>query len=260
MEALPQGKEGERTYPREGASPQPAPPSSASPPPSPSDALLPPPAAGEGAMSAADMAPGGAAGGGGGSSGGVLHFVGSCCGELGTNSNQQEAQRGVHLRRLCPAPRGKRIRVPPAAPQGGEERSGRRPGAGSQALRPPSAKMEDAHFPCAALPPALAMAVTPAPSRTCRAQPLFLRAGPALPHPLIPPCPGEGERANTRPASSSRYQFVSTTRSSVPCREEPGSGRGRHFPPEPPPEHLALGQGRSHRRAGRSSTAFGVFG
>lgn len=108
-------------------------------------------------MSAADMAPGGAAGGGGGagggSSGGVLHFVGSCCGELGTNSNQREAQRGVHLRRLCPAPRGKRSRVPPAAPRGREERCGRRPDAGSQALRPPSAKMEDAHFPCAAPSP-----------------------------------------------------------------------------------------------------------
>lgn len=50
---------------------------------------LAPAAVGEGAMSAAAMAPGGAAGGGsssgGGSSGDVLHFVGSCCGELGTN-------------------------------------------------------------------------------------------------------------------------------------------------------------------------------
>lgn len=186
-------------------------------------------------MSDSDMAPGGAGGGGGGSSGGVLHFVGSCCRELGTNSNQREAQRGVHLRRLCPAPHGKRRRVPPAAPWGGEERSGRRPGAGSQAVSPPSAKMEDAHFPCAAFPPALAMAVTPAPSRTCRAQPLFLRAGPTLPHSLIPSCPEEGERASTRPASSSRYQFLSTTRSSVLYREEPGSGRGRHFQPRAAP-------------------------
>lgn len=103
-------------------------------------------------------------------------------------------------------------------------------------LRPPFAKMEDARFPCAAPFPALAMAPAPAPSRTRGAQPPVWRAGPALPHSPILLCPEEGERErNTRPASPSRDQSVSTTRSSVPraerllCAQGAGFSGWRHF-------------------------------
>lgn len=172
-------------------------------------------------------------------SGGVLHFVGSCCGELGTNSNHREAQRGVHLRRLCPAPRGKKSRVPPAVPRGGEECSARRrrPGAGSQALRPPSAKMEDAHFPCAVLPPALAMALTPALSRTWGAQPTVLRPGPSLPHLLILRCPEEGERERAQIPALPLLTGINSCqpRGAFSPGESllhaPGSNRWRHFQP-----------------------------
>lgn len=123
MGAFPEGKESSRLVGR-APGPQPAPPSSAS---SAEAALLPPPAAGEGAISAAAMAPGGGAGGGG-TGGDVLHFVGSRRGELGTNWNQHEAQRGVHLKSLRPAfPREKE----PGAPRGGDGSSGQAPGANS---------------------------------------------------------------------------------------------------------------------------------
>lgn len=140
-------------------------------------------------MSAAAMAPGGAAagGGGGGSGGNVLHFVGSCCGELGTNSNQTEAQKGASLKRLCLAvtQAGRPRQCPGGGPRGSERQ--RRQDSESQALLAPSAKMEAAHFLCAAASPSLAMGLTPASSRTWRSQPLPLLVNPALPPERLPP-------------------------------------------------------------------------
>lgn len=116
-------------------------------------------------------------------------------------------------------------------PRGGEECCGRRrrPGAGSQALRPPSAKMEDAHFPCAAPSPRAGHG-THARSFEDLKSPtsLLARLYPSAPF-THPPLPRRGRESelNTRPASSSRYQCVSTARSSVPWREPPARARSR---------------------------------
>lgn len=183
---------------------------------------------GEGAVSAADMAPGGAAaagrgggGGGGGSSGGVLHFVGSRCGELGTNSNQGEAQRGVHLRRPCTAPGGKRS---PGAPLRGVGR--RAPGLATAAGRPePSRPPALCQNGGCALP--LRAAVPPL--RPWHPRPLGRGPGEPAPLCLIPsssPCPEGGGRRSEHPPSSSPAR-IDGRRGVVPRREPPAGLRGR---------------------------------
>lgn len=145
------------------------------------------------------------------------------------------------MKRLCAAPRGKRSRVPPAVPRCGDERCGRRrrPGAGSQALRPPSAKMEDAHFPCAA-PSARAGHGTQ--------RPLLRGLGERSPPSgaPVPLCPihssssaqkRERERANTPPCLLQTVSVRVNHAEQCPLerascmRKESGSSRRRHFQP-----------------------------
>lgn len=116
-------------------------------------------------------------------------------------------------------PRGQMSRMPPAVPRDGDECSGQAPGANS----PPALHQNGGcALPLRGSFPRAGHAPAPAPSRTREAQPPEWRSGPALPHPPILLCPEEGERErNTRPASSSRDQSVSTTRSSVPGETEP---------------------------------------
>lgn len=176
-------------------------------------------------MSAAAMAPGGAAagggGGGGGSSGGVLHFVGSRCGELGTNSNQREAQQGVHLRRPCTAPGGKRSPGPPWQRRGVGRRA---PGLATAAgRREPSC------------PPALCQ------NGGC-ALPLRGAVPPLRPWHLHPLGRGPGEPAPLCPISSSfpaqkREEEGASTR---PCPLQPGSIRVKHAA-RCPPERASCG-------------------
>lgn len=192
--------------------------------------MLPPPAAGEGAISAADMAPGGdgsGGGAGGGSGGGVLHFVGSRCGELGTNSNQREAQRGVHLNGLRPAyPREKEPGAPGSAAGWGRTL---RPGAGSQLSARPSPKWR-MRASLARLLPRTGHGTNArsfedrerAAARLARWSRSALFTHPSLPR-------RGRERARYPPCSSSRDQSVSTTRSSVPRGERLLCAQGAGF-------------------------------
>lgn len=86
-----------------------------------------------------------------GSGGDVLHFVGSCCGELGTTSTSMGLSEAPVFHSLLPQGQGNAWRTPLAIPQRRrvELRAARAANTESQAPHPPSAKMEDAHFPCA---------------------------------------------------------------------------------------------------------------
>lgn len=135
------------------------------------------------------------------------------------------------MRHLCAAPAGKRGGCPRQCRGVGKSaEGGQAPGAKLSARPPPKWRMRTSL--ARLLPPALAMAFTPAPSRTGRAQPPIFRAGLALPHLLILFRPLEGERVRSARPASSRCQFVSTTRSSVPgeivlaCARSPAQAAG----------------------------------
>lgn len=117
-------------------------------------------------------------------------------------------------------PRGKRSRVPPAMPRGGNDYSGQAPGANS----PPALRQNGGcALPLRGSFPVAGHGTRARSFEDRGAQPPVWRAGPALLHLPILLCPEEGERErNARPASSSRDQSVSTMRSSVP-RGESGS-------------------------------------